>query len=65
MLSHKLLWVKVNLHYNKKITLSHRTYVYIKIVRIFPMKAFVSVISEFQKGLFWFSYFPGAAILNN
>ena len=29
------------------------------------MKAIVSQINEFQKHLFWFSNFPGAAILNN
>ena len=62
MLSHKLLWVKGNLHYDKKTTERN---VYTKIVRTFPMKAFVSEINEFQKRLFWFSYFPGAAILNN
>ena len=29
------------------------------------MESFVSEINEFQKRLFWFSNFPGAAILNN
>ena len=37
----------------------------IKIVRTFPMGTFVSEIIKFQKRLFWFSNFPGAAILNN
>ena len=32
---------------------------------IFQGKAFVSEINNFQKRWFWFSNFPGVAILNN